>query len=324
MKLEERSPNRYAKLALVGILLGISFGLPIWFLLTRWRIVPMIAPSPYSARFEWDREHGVRSLVLNGLPPGDQTGGLWGYLVTAQFRPYLDDFLRQGPWQKASGMARVMVSDYIPFALPDRGGVLYSLEDPLFAPLMKAVDKVDLASVKRLLAEGADVNAQDQWGRTALGYACSTGRTTQEIVDTLLAAGADPNIADHEGVTPLYSAANVKSAEVVQALLRAGADPNHASPRGATALMVAAAWGATDKVRVLLDAGADPNHSDEYGRTALMSAAHHGYVRTVRVLLAAGADVNAKDEKGNTALSLAEGVGFIDVSRMLRKAVATH
>ncbi len=322
MKLPKHSAWRYAKLALIVVSVAIFIGLPTWFLLTRWRIVPMINPGPYSALFEWDREHGVKTLVLNDLPPGDQTGGLWGYLVTAQFKPYLDDFLRQGPWQKARGVARIMVADYIPFALPDRGSVVYSIDDPLFTPLMKAVDKVDLASVKRLLAEGADVNAQDQWGRTALRYACSTGRTTQEIVDALLAAGADPNIADHEGGTPLYSAANVKSAEVVQALLRAGADPNHTDQWGHAPLSAAAAWGATDKVRVLLGAGADPNHGDRDGHTALMSAARSGYVRTIQALLAAGADVNVKDKKGNTALSLAEGVGFMDVPKILKKAGA--
>ena len=323
MKLEERGAWRYVKFVLLVILLGLFVVFPSWFYLTRRDILPLIGPGRFDAHFEWDRAHGVKAFVLNGLPVGDQTGGLWGYLVAAQIKPELDHYLRQGPWQKASGQAGFIVADFIPVALPEgwgSGGL--DIDDPNFTALMRAVDKGDLDSAKKLLAEGGDINAKDQYGRTALRYACSSGRASLALIEMLLAAGADPNVTDREGDSALRSAAIVRSADVIQALLRAGADPNHANQWGHTALTAAAFRPSEDAVQALLRAGADPNHTDQAGRTALMAAASEGYVRPVRALLAAGAYVNAKDKDGNTALSLAEQIGFHDVPKLLRQAGA--
>jgi hypothetical protein len=53
-------------------------------------------------------------------------------------------------------------------------------------------------------------------------------------VKALAAVGADPNAADLEGSTPLFAAANLKSASLVTALLEAGADPRRADFNGRT------------------------------------------------------------------------------------------
>jgi len=59
--------------------------------------------------------------------------------------------------------------------------------------------------VRRLLAQGADVNYRDLAGRTALIAACQSisadGDRRLDLVNILLAAGADPNLKDDDNMT---------------------------------------------------------------------------------------------------------------------------
>ena len=66
--------------------------------------------------------------------------------------------------------------------------------------LHEAARKGNVEIVKMLLKEGADVNARDKYGRTALYVAAWRGHV--EIVKMLLKEGADVNAADNDGNTP--------------------------------------------------------------------------------------------------------------------------
>ena len=59
--------------------------------------------------------------------------------------------------------------------------------------------------VELLLSKGADVNAKDSKGETALMVAAFYGR--KETVELLLSKGADVNAKDNEGKTALISSA---------------------------------------------------------------------------------------------------------------------
>src|SRR6266404_687647 len=61
----------------------------------------------------------------------------------------------------------------------------------------------------------------DEYGRTPLHYACSTGNG--DLCAELLAAGALPNAQDDNGWAPLHFAAQAQSEQVTSLLLRAGA-----------------------------------------------------------------------------------------------------
>jgi outer membrane protein assembly factor BamB len=87
--------------------------------------------------------------------------------------------------------------------------------------LWDAAGRGDAATVRRLLAEGADVNAKTRYGATALFFACDKAHL--DVVTLLLEKGADPNVKDtFYGATPLDWALNHDATEVVLLLVQKG------------------------------------------------------------------------------------------------------
>ena len=171
-------------------------------------------------------------------------------------------------------------------------------------PIIEAVKAGDLEAVRTQLANGADINARQGDGATALHWAAH--RDDLEAVRMLLAAGAQIDIANDLGATPLWLAATNGGASVVEQLLDGGANPNVALARGETPLMAAARSGTIRAVALLLERGADPNTTErERGQTALMWAAAQRHADVARLLIAHGADLHARstvwDQLENTA-----------------------
>ena len=162
-------------------------------------------------------------------------------------------------------------------------------------PLVDAVKAQDADTVARLLAEGADPNARQADGATALHW--GVYRDDLDIVHRLLGAGADVNAVNRLGTPPLWLAAMNGSAPLIGRLLEAGADPNVALPEGETPLMTAARSGTAEGVRVLVAAGAEVDTRESTrGQTALMWAVAQGHHDVVSVLIEAGADVAARSK----------------------------
>src|SRR3984957_4443979 len=160
------------------------------------------------------------------------------------------------------------------------------------ADIADAASKGNNAQIERLLKRGADVNAQQADGATALQWAAYHGDA--KLVELLLKAGAKPDLANRDGATPLWLAAARGDAAVVQALLKGGADANEQLPLGRRPLMLAARSGNVDAVHALLEHGADVNVSEtERGTTALMQAADQGHADMLKELIQHGANVAA-------------------------------
>ena len=87
-----------------------------------------------------------------------------------------------------------------------------------WTPLLHAVHKNQLESVRALIHAGADVNRRAINGITPLGLAAGQGEA--EIVDELLAAGADPGARSSHGWTPLQEAVALGDERIVRSLLR--------------------------------------------------------------------------------------------------------
>ncbi len=116
-------------------------------------------------------------------------------------------------------------------------------------PLVEAASRGDQAEVRRLVEEGADLEAVDSSGRTALQWAAYGGHV--EIVRDLLQAGADPDHTDDEGDTALHIAATFGLEEVAGLLVDAGADKEISNDSGYTARQVAEQQGNEEIVEVL-------------------------------------------------------------------------
>jgi ankyrin repeat protein len=86
------------------------------------------------------------------------------------------------------------------------------------APVHAAAAVRDAGTMRLLLARGADANARQQLGYTALHTAAQLG--DEEIVDILLAHGADPGAAGDDGKTPTDLAEGHGQMEIVKRLSR--------------------------------------------------------------------------------------------------------
>ncbi len=189
-------------------------------------------------------------------------------------------------------------------------------------PLSRAAKAGDVKIVELLLDQGAEINARDLDGSTALYAAAEAGRRT--VVETLIARGADVNLSGRSGLTPIAATAFNGDDRLIQLLLEKGADANAIDRTGKSAICYAAGRGFPAVVRRLLDNGVDVNRRYGNDLTVLMWAA--GYSEEagtadmdeiIRLLIERGARLDERDDRGRTALMIASAVGHADTAELL-------
>jgi ankyrin repeat protein len=154
--------------------------------------------------------------------------------------------------------------------------------------------------MQSLIENGADTQAKDEEGRTALHRGAENGHSA--VVPILLKQGADVDVKERKyGQTALHLAALNGHKEFAQSLLEGGAHPNVKDDDEWTAIHVAAWTGKEEVVRVLLEK-ANVNETGKDELTALHCAAAQGHEAVARLLIDKNADVNAKDWGGWTPL----------------------
>jgi ankyrin repeat protein len=223
-------------------------------------------------------------------------------------------------------------------------------------PLHLAAAKGDVASINRLIAEGADPDELLTWDVTLYGHllseappiAWAAARGHVEAVQALLDAGADPNIAEYSFDTPIALAAKYCHPEVCKALLDAGAEVAPSLKRQSSSTTLSSATGCYECFALMLEAGSERARPDaallhravcynpdrdvinrliaegvnidarmQHGQTPLIKAVMCGKIVAIQTLLDGGADPALTDENGNTALDYARG-GISQYGRPVR------
>ena len=162
----------------------------------------------------------------------------------------------------------------------------------------------NLQTIQALIDHGADVNAVNNKGQTALSFACCDGY--EACVKILLDTGADPTITDKYGESCLHAAVSGHcSTETIQKIIDHGAHVNAVNKDGATPLLLACFTAQAETVRFLLELNADPNIAYADGDTSLHQAVDAACSEeTMQEIIDYGADVNAVNERGRSALLL--------------------
>ncbi|KLU88296.1 hypothetical protein MAPG_07283 [Magnaporthiopsis poae ATCC 64411] len=156
-----------------------------------------------------------------------------------------------------------------------------------WTPLLLAGNLWQPDNAAYLASKGADVNAEDYYGRRILHWAAWNNGT--ELALLALDRGAEINAADRWGKTALIWAVESRDGPMTELLLERGADATLRARDGTTALHMAAFVGILDLARRLLAKGVDCNARAVGGLTAVHIAAFRGYHAIVKLLLAGGA-----------------------------------
>ncbi|PYS16070.1 MAG: hypothetical protein DMG17_12980, partial [Acidobacteria bacterium] len=181
-------------------------------------------------------------------------------------------------------------------------------------PLIDAAKNVDREAVRSLLKQGANVNATQADGTTALHWA--SYRDDLESADLLIRSGANVNARNDLGATPLWAACQNGSESMVGRLLTAGANPNAALLLGETPVMVAGRSGSPAVVELLAAKGANVNARAARGQTALMWAVAQKQPEVVKVLLANGADIHARSDSWTEVMAVPPH-GYLEYNRAI-------
>ena len=196
-----------------------------------------------------------------------------------------------------------------------------------------------------LLENGANVNAQDKLGFTAIAKASSLGVGRHyEIVELLIQASANVNLKTKDGRSPFILAIINGHRELSNVLKRAGAkdEPYFTAARlgnlnrvqyvmffkpninanddlGMNSLMYSARNGNREILNLLLKSGAKVDAKDKSGKTALMFAARRGHKEIVSLLLDYDADIDIEDNSKYTAITWAEKFSQKEIADFLRR-----
>ena len=124
----------------------------------------------------------------------------------------------------------------------------------------------------------------NSWNNTwkSIDWKCSPEKYIERQVDNLIANGADVNAVDEYGYTVLMWAAY--EGKAVSNLITAGADLETTDKNGWTALMMASEMGRIESAKELLEAGADINAKNKFGHTALTIAEKNEHPDVVQII----------------------------------------
>ena len=199
-------------------------------------------------------------------------------------------------------------------------------EAAAYQGLHAAAQRGDSAQIDRLAASGADVNAVDSYGRTALHVA--TFARQRDAIAALARAGAKLDLLESDRYDAVTIASVANDEKTLRVLLDLGASAKQITSRyDGSALIAAAHLGHAGVVRQLIAAGAPLDLVNNLHWTAVIESIVLGdggprHVATLRALVGAGANLALADRQGQTPLALARSRGYATMVTMLLAAGA--
>jgi len=201
--------------------------------------------------------------------------------------------------------------------LADFRGVVSSKVDPL-GSLWQASQHGDIMGVCEALADGADVDAQNDNGWAALHWAAHNGH--DGAVACLIDNDANIDCHDDDGWDALHHAASQGHDAACNVLVNCGSDIDGKATGtfGRTPLMLAAWNGHASTVLSLINNGASINMEDEpSGMSAVHYAARFNRPAALATLLESGADMEVLTRDGKASIHFAAREGNIQCVRLL-------
>ncbi len=188
-------------------------------------------------------------------------------------------------------------------ALVKRGAALEARDGyERTALILCARERGQAATGRFLLEAGADVNAADKFGSTALELAAWRGKA--EFVDLLLEKGAKVPAAGEMWGGMVSMAASQGLTRLFRRLTEGTQDLKSADADGSL-FYAAAAGGSAEIVRAFLDKGYEAARADRFGWAPLHYAARDGRVDAARILIEKGAPLDARTIMGQTPYNVA-------------------
>lgn len=175
----------------------------------------------------------------------------------------------------------------------------------------------DLAEALLKPENRAQIESRDIKGRTPLLWSAHRGDAAS--IKLLIAAGANPRVEDKHNISCLQAAITSGSRRCVELMIKAGLDMlEKDTGRGQTTLHIAS-WVVDDPefLALFVSNGVDVNDGDYRNVSPLQSAACLNFRQNAEYLISLGANINNQDIDGDTPILEAVRYGNPEVLKVL-------
>ena len=188
--------------------------------------------------------------------------------------------------------------------------------------LLQGAMEGNTALVKRSIEQRAELETKNEEGETALILAAWYG--SPEIVILLLENGANVNAQDKLGFTAIAKASSLgvgRHYEIVELLIQASANVNLKTKDGRSPFILAIINGHRELSNVLKRAGAkdEPYFTGEETNLELLAAARLGNLNRVQYVMFFKPNINANDDLGMNSLMYSARNGNREINILLKR-----